>query len=281
MTAGYAAFQVQELCDYITAFIPSPADLRSCALVSHTFASSAQRVLFHDVILDPGILDINDMRHLQLHRHETAACRRFIAVLHASPHLIPLVRRLRVALDENVVQQLSQISFPLLQDIIFHRNLARTAETTNDAICLAVAKMIALPSVRRLGLINAIFHDWQSFAKLCIDSTPQLESLVLRCVNVMSHSLGQTPLPARRASIQQLQLLDRGAPKWLLYPLSPFDFSQLTSVNLNIMVMDQITVALIEGARSTITRLKLNAGMLALLKPHSPSILPCQTMQKL
>ncbi|KAF7348769.1 hypothetical protein MVEN_01396400 [Mycena venus] len=262
MTAGYATFQVQELCDHITAFIQSSAELRSCALVSHTFASSAQRLLFHDIILSPGISGINDI-YAQHYRDDAAICGRFISVLHASPHLIPLVRRLRVALDERVVQ-LSQIKFSHLRDIVFHRNNAGTPQPANDAVCLAVAKMIALPSIRRLGLINAIFDNPQSFAQLCLDSTPQLESLFLYCVNVRTHSSDQTSPPARRASIQQLQLIDGRPPQWLLNPLSPFDFSQLTNVDLfSMRAMVPITIALIDGARSTITRLKLNADFFA------------------
>ncbi|KAJ6577749.1 hypothetical protein B0H19DRAFT_1062332 [Mycena capillaripes] len=123
MTTGNATLQVQELCDYITAFIQSPTDLKSCALVSHTFTSSAQRLLFHDVILNAGVSGMDEIHTQRDGGDEAAACRRFISVLHASPHLVPLVRRLRVGLEEVVVVQLSQIIFPNLRDIILHRNI--------------------------------------------------------------------------------------------------------------------------------------------------------------
>jgi hypothetical protein len=53
--------------------------------------------------------------------------------------------------------------------------------------------------------------------------------------------------------------------------MCPFDFSLLADVDLSsISVWDQVTTALIRGARRTITRLKLNAGTL----PHACKSLP-------
>ncbi|KAJ6564045.1 hypothetical protein B0H19DRAFT_1258555 [Mycena capillaripes] len=237
------ALQVAELRDHIATFIQSSTDLRSWALISHSFPSSAQRRLFHDVILNRAYCGIDTITAVHLPPElvdEVAVGRRFISVLEASPHLVPLVRRLRVGLEEDFLPRLSE-------------------QPTNDAVCLAVGRMIALPSVRHLGQIGAIFHDWQSFSQLCSHSTPQLESLLLHRISVPSHASQQAPLPDRRASIQQLQLSARENPQWLLNPLSPFDFSRLANIDVGLGAWNQTSPALIRGARSTITRLRLDA----------------------
>ncbi|KAJ7111379.1 hypothetical protein C8R44DRAFT_985518 [Mycena epipterygia] len=120
MTAASNVLRVQELCDYIASFLhESRTDLKTCALTCSTLTSSAQRHLFHDIILNRDILDV-DAFSFRPRFDEGDTCRRFCSVLQATPHLVPFVRRLRASLEEDVVEQLRKVDFPNLQDIVFH-----------------------------------------------------------------------------------------------------------------------------------------------------------------
>ncbi|KAJ7662702.1 hypothetical protein DFH06DRAFT_357066 [Mycena polygramma] len=92
---------VQELVDHCLTFVHATPDLRACALVSRSWAHPAQSQLFRERrIVWRSSQD--DMRWM-----------RFRRLLGTSPHLIPYIRYLAVAVPHTEVGMLSQIcGFP-------------------------------------------------------------------------------------------------------------------------------------------------------------------------
>ncbi|KAJ6486306.1 hypothetical protein DFH09DRAFT_1377840 [Mycena vulgaris] len=232
MTSTTAALRVQELCDYITDFLTeSNWDLKSCALVSSTFTSSAQHHLFHDIILNRGCLDIDDPSILERY-DETGACRRFCAVLNRSPHLVPLVRRLRVSHEVDVLKPLCKLHFPNLHAVLLHRR--RGGPISDESLILA-AGLISGPSIRRVGLLSPIFRSILDLGRLFQACSTNLKSVLLHQVTISendSDSPGDESTPPRiRIKALRWKAWYRQDAPWLLDPYSPFDFSGLTSLD--------------------------------------------------
>ncbi|KAF8206998.1 hypothetical protein K438DRAFT_1962642 [Mycena galopus ATCC 62051] len=104
--------QVQELCDHIADHLDMPT-CRDFALVSSQMVPSAQRCLFRAIRLNPAGGSSTPNQAYD----EAKACRRLCAILQASPHLVPLIRSLDVALEYDVLQLLLDAKFPNLQAI--------------------------------------------------------------------------------------------------------------------------------------------------------------------
>ncbi|KAJ7131289.1 hypothetical protein C8R44DRAFT_871801 [Mycena epipterygia] len=254
MTAG-AVFRVQELCDQIAdSLVESSTDLKTCALVSPTLTSSAQRHLFHDIVLNRGCLGIEDLSLLQ-NLDEPAACTRFCAVLTASPHIVPLVRRLRASLEEEVVKQLSAVKFPNLQVIVFHR---RRGGPPIEGTLSSAAQIIGLPSVIHVGMLYSLFDNMQDLGRLFEHCTPALGSLFLHYSTVNSEPEDNLS-PPRRVRIQQLRLSEPTIPDWLLHPSCPLDLSALSDVDYSAVRVIKSAIPILDKSRSTITHLKLHA----------------------
>ncbi|KAJ7096931.1 hypothetical protein C8R44DRAFT_989178 [Mycena epipterygia] len=254
MTAS-AVLQVQELCDQIAdSLVESSSDLKACALISPTLTSSAQRRLFCDIVLNRGCLGIEDISLLQ-NLDEPAACTRFCAVLVASPHLVPLVRRLRVSLEEEVVKQLSAVKFPNLQVIVFHRRIGGAA---TEGTLSSAAEIIRLPSITRVGMLFPIFENMQDLGRLFEHCTPNLGSLFLHQITVNSKPDANSTA-SQYAKIHHLRLSERTIPDWFLYPSCPFDLSLLSNVDYSAVIEIKSVIPMLDKSRATITHLKLHA----------------------
>ncbi|KAJ6612913.1 hypothetical protein B0H10DRAFT_2050450 [Mycena sp. CBHHK59/15] len=256
MTAS-EVLHLQELCDYITDCHESSADLKSWALVSPTLTSSAQRHLFHDIIFNRGCSGIGDLPTGNV--DEVRPCRRFCSIVKASPHLLPLVRRLRASLEDDVVKELSWVRFPNLQDVVLHR---RTETLIKKKTLVAAGRIIGLPSIRRVGLIGPTFRDMQDLRWLFDHWPTQLEALLLHEVRIKASSDERgLSAPLQRATIKQLHLSGLNGPPPLLSPMCPFDISALQDIEYPIVKRMQSITALLNRGRSTITRLKAHGAL--------------------
>ncbi|KAJ7110619.1 hypothetical protein C8R44DRAFT_261761 [Mycena epipterygia] len=252
--------QTQELCDYITDFLHSSADLKSCALVSPQFTASAQRHLFHDIILNPGCSRI-DGYGIRRSFDEAGACRRLCLVLKGSPHLTRLVRRLRASLEDEVIKQLATVKFSNLEELFLNR---RRGGVSKSSVLLSAAEIIGLPSIRHVGLLFLIFRDMHDLARLFEKCTDQLQALYLDNTSVLPYFDTPDPLAfAQRAKIKRLHFAGDRTRKywaWLLHPLCSFDLTELHDVDGGGMNVFSPASALLELSCSTIERLVIGTG---------------------
>ncbi|KAJ7694348.1 hypothetical protein B0H17DRAFT_1199219 [Mycena rosella] len=267
--------QIQELCDYIAHFLDgSCTDLKSCALVSPRLSSAAQRWLFRDVTLLRGCASIDSPypHHQRNSDGEAAACRRFCSVLAASPHLLPFVRRLRVTFShEAAVKQLSVVKFPNLAEVVFDRGLGACA---TQASLTAMADIIRLPSIRRVGLLQPTFQKLRDFSRLFAACTPHFESLYIHSLEVHSHPRDAVLIPARPV-ITQLHLGSHRGDV-LQGALSIFDFSKLEELRCNIEFLCSHDAELLGPS---LTRLKINSS--SAVSPYCPPLLALKRLSGL
>ncbi|KAJ6610955.1 hypothetical protein B0H10DRAFT_1953446 [Mycena sp. CBHHK59/15] len=184
----------------------------------------------------------------------------------ASPHLIPLVRRLRTSLEDNVVRELPGVKFPNLRDVVFHRNSRLERELIKKKTLVVAGTIISLPSIRRVGLLWLTLQNIQDLRRLFDHSSPHLEALLLHEVRISNSSeepeKPRRAPPLRLATIKQLHVPGVHCPtRALLSALGPFDFSMLEDIEYSIVNRMQYTTALLNRGRSTITRLKVDGTL--------------------
>jgi hypothetical protein len=255
-----AALKVQELCDHIANFLAgSKWDLRACALVSPTFTSSAQRRLFHDIIFNRGTLDIDDIAILGRY-DEARACARLCSVLKTSPHLIPFIRRMRISLESAVLNPLSELEFPNLYDIVFHR---RRGGPASEEIIVLAAQLIGAPSVRRVGLVAPIFNSIHDMGRLFQQHTPALDSIFLHHVafnKTIMENESAVAIPPSRVRVKTLHwwLHYHAEPATIFDPAFPLDLSALVELDFGARLTPAVQ-KLLDSARFSIGRLTLDA----------------------
>ncbi|KAJ6537699.1 hypothetical protein B0H19DRAFT_1180685, partial [Mycena capillaripes] len=247
--AARSVLQVQELCDYIVDFLHNhPGTLKSCALVSPRLASSAQHHLFYEIRFGNGVK-----------WSDAGACQRFCAVLRTSPHLAPLVHRIRACFTPDVLGQLCEIDFPNLHELALFRplkdNLVASAVTQ-------AARLIGRPSIRHLKLQDLIFTHVEDVAYLFQHCTHAVDSLALSHIRVNELS---TPLANNshhsKLRIKALRIdaiMSGGSNLWLLDPLQPFDLSALEDLDFG-GVFSPSWLSLIASSRLSIRNLRIYA----------------------
>ncbi|KAJ7500667.1 hypothetical protein B0H11DRAFT_786575 [Mycena galericulata] len=248
-----SALQLQELCDSITEFLhESPSDLKSCALVSSTFTSAAQNHLFRDIIFNRGCSGI-DGPELEQCYDEAPACRRFCDVLKTSPHLIPLVRRLRLSPDHGVLSPLCELQFPNLWEIVLH--LPRVGNFDDSRICL-VSKLLSTPALVRAGLIFVTFRSTQDISRIFQHCPSTFNSLSLTAVYIKSDEKNDLLLVSTyaRSKIRALGAHLLAQPECL----APFDLSALEELDCGRVVIP-IVLDVLAAAHLTIFRLTIDA----------------------
>ncbi|KAJ7458570.1 hypothetical protein FB451DRAFT_1563922 [Mycena latifolia] len=251
-------FSIQELCDHIADCLELSTDLESCALVSRTLTSSAQRHLFRDIVLHGKGLPF-DTTYYPSHVNEKHRSTRLYAILEASPHLLPLVRRLRARIEAAVLGPLSKIKFPNLQDLVLHNILGGVIEEKSLA---GMAALICLPSIRSVRLLSLRFDNMHHLRRIFDHSTPRLETLSIHGLRIVSY-IGDQPLATlARAPLKHFHHhTDAGNPdsRWLVHPLFPFDCSNLESLECDIEFLDSGDASVLQNSWATITRLKLDS----------------------
>ncbi|KAJ7458566.1 hypothetical protein FB451DRAFT_1507892 [Mycena latifolia] len=112
------------------------------------------------------------------HVNEKHRSTRLYAILEASPHLLPLVRRLRARIEAAVLGPLSKIKFPNLQDLVLHNILGGVIEENSLAgmaarICLPFAvTSIITRAIEFLdsGDASVLQNSWATITRLKLDS---------------------------------------------------------------------------------------------------------------
>ncbi|KAJ7469772.1 hypothetical protein B0H11DRAFT_2283701 [Mycena galericulata] len=241
---------IQELCDQIIDLLAtSSADLKSCALVfPGPMTFSAQRHLFHDIVLLPGCRKVDDLYPSGRRKMsgEADACARFCSVLEASPHLVPLVRRLRVtSRKQDVMYPLSRVPFTNLEEIFFYRGFGGTpARPLLDAM----AVLITLPSVRRVGLLFSRFDA--ADLSLVFHHKPHLDSLFCW----MLTGTDRVDKQEFRTTIKKLQLrLYEGSGL-----IDSFDLSTLDELEFDMQFLNSEDAQSLKYAGGSITRMKIH-----------------------
>ncbi|KAJ7676678.1 hypothetical protein DFH06DRAFT_1428360 [Mycena polygramma] len=261
MSTAHNALKIQELCDHIAYFLQeSKRDLRACSVVSPAFTSAAQRHLFREIIVNRGTLYIDDVSMLGRY-DEPQVTIRLCAVLKASPHLLPFIRRMRLSLEVAVLKPLSQLEFPNLCNVVFHRR--RGGAIDEETISLA-AKLIGAQAITRVGLIATLFNNMHDMGRLFERHTPALQSIYLHDLTVKKTVVeGERMVStASRAQIKTLQwawqYLSESKTVYVLDPLFPFDLSALTTLSFGPHLSPPID-ELVNNARHTLTHLAVDA----------------------
>ncbi|KAJ7627342.1 hypothetical protein FB45DRAFT_1060067, partial [Roridomyces roridus] len=267
------ALLLPELCCTITEFLDdSPADLRSCALVSPHLTAAAQRILFHDIIFNGRCKAVGDLGLLPQY-DESKACARFCAVVAKSPHLIPLVRRIRIGLGHEVGSPLSTIKFPNLNELVLHGRLRSHGV---DIKRTPAAALLRTPSLRRVGLVYPIFRRPQDMYSLFTSVSPTVGFLSLQRVLVEDgHSL--SPISAADYPTSKIKSL-RLHRLYIHHPecLGPFDLSELRELDYG-NSLTPVFARVLEEARESIVCLILNAEQAVKSLPSLLSGLPALT----
>ncbi|KAJ6565200.1 hypothetical protein DFH09DRAFT_1157833 [Mycena vulgaris] len=256
-------FSIQELCDHIAHQIedngldPSHSDLKSLALVCQTMGIAAQSQIFHHVILDPAQLPrrASGETHTPLQVAHTSL--RLSDILATSPRLLSLIRRLSIFANAGILEPLTTIQLPVLQQIC-----VRFAEVpwSGDNVIRFTQRLIALPSIREVHVVGG-WHNYpldllESLFETCARS---LESLSFHNVVVppTPFTPGITRPRQQRLQIKRLKLLGTTSrlTDWLTSPLCPFDFTHLVDVEIQPHPQDSTLVHLVTSARLSITRL--------------------------
>ncbi|KAJ7629241.1 hypothetical protein DFH06DRAFT_722779 [Mycena polygramma] len=188
---------------------------------------------------------------------EPRAAMRLSAVLEASPHLIPYIRRMRLSLEVGVLKPLSQFEFPNLYDLVFHR---RQGGAANEETTSLAARLIGTPSITRVGLIATIFDNMHDMGRLFEKNTPALQTIHLHQLEVTNASTEGETTSLSRPKIKTLQWAWQwqSDPVYILDPLLPFDLSALTDLTFGTHLSPPIT-KLIEKTRRTLTHLTVDA----------------------
>ncbi|KAJ6456794.1 hypothetical protein C8R47DRAFT_1165049 [Mycena vitilis] len=250
--AASSVLRIPELCSQVTDFLhDSNKDLVSCALVSTSFTSAAQRHLFHDLIFEPGCLDIEDLGGDGLF-DGSVACRRVCSILRKSPHLQRLVRRLRASLEGEVLEELHDMQFPNLATVFITSAYAFISAPRTVRLA---SQLIARPSIRRVGLVQMSMTS-VTFNRLFEKATGNLEELCLNHMRMLDSPPTLDPL--ERKTLKTLHV--RGSPRsWgrLLFSSFPFDLSTLETIESG--GMDEASAAgVLAGARLTLKRMDVD-----------------------
>ncbi|KAJ7131871.1 hypothetical protein C8R43DRAFT_1239675 [Mycena crocata] len=246
--AAASVAKIQELCDYIVDFLELPQDLRSTALVSPVFCHSAQPRLFYRITLDAGLSSV------------PGSTGRLLNILANSPHLVPLIRRLRAPLEANVLIALSGLGLCRVQEIDFY-------DVDEDHIPLPFAGRLisTLASLQRV-VISGAGRTFADLHTLFLDCACSVEALSFTFVTLPG-SGGDQALESHngeRALIKELKLLyAANLDRWFIHRSCPFDFSKLVDVNVYGLSYNSGLFPILNSARRTIQRLRLPADVIA------------------
>ncbi|KAF7354036.1 hypothetical protein MVEN_01090500 [Mycena venus] len=213
---------VQELLEHCIAYLDhSPRDLKACALVSRLWVYAAQSRLFRAPnITDPSTL-IPELSWAP-----------FLKTLDSSPHLIPHIRHLKIqSLGPEAVATLSRICsvhYTHLETVTF-----RYPGDLQGSAVTAFQRLLALPTLRCVKILECDFNDPKYFAALWEGCALGIRHVVLNCGTERPNSFASQSLPPRgnTGSVPRLESLNLQSTQMLDYQLlkysCPFDLSRL------------------------------------------------------
>lgn len=179
----------------------------------------------HDIILHPEFETIHAL-YLETNwipDREVYTSRRFFSTLDRFAYIVPLVRHLQVTYTrEEVVEQLSWVRFPNLEEIVFYRG---TRDPATERSFAAMSEIIGIPSIRRVGLLFPLFGGVQDVARL-FQHKHHLDSLFCHRME----GAAQTMSIPNRPTVKQLRIGEHFRNGLI----EPFDFSVLEDLELDV-----------------------------------------------
>ncbi|KAJ6548644.1 hypothetical protein B0H19DRAFT_1379028 [Mycena capillaripes] len=225
-----------ELCAYIIDFLHGSAvDLKSCALVSHAFTFPAQGHLFNEI-----------------HILSSSTATALVRLLQATPHLLPLVQRVKALVNSDILAHITKICLPRLNYLLLSQ-VGYNAVSTSRVY--ALQDLISLPSLRTLIIGGVKFRDSAALDLLFERCTPSLQRIDLRNVTLKDPhvSIPSSPPAAQsrpRVLLKALHLMQSiNVGRWLLDSQCRLDVSQLSYIDLYSSSSPELAQAL--GAAST------------------------------
>ncbi|KAJ7059413.1 hypothetical protein C8F01DRAFT_1144400 [Mycena amicta] len=249
---------VQELCDAIASFLSARRDLYATALVSHVFASASQRCLFREVVLNQTTFDMEGLT-ADPDDDEAGKSAQLVQILRDSPRLLAYVRGIRLAFESDVLLPLHSLRFPNLREVVLHRR--NSLHIDIGAVQLA-SKLLALPTIERLGLIYAVFWTADDLCTLLDLRTAHLTHVSLVCLRLIQPHTPAAPLSS--PALSTLHVVDNGDltlphQKWLLLDASSLlDTSRLKELSAG-NTITPLVARLLSQTRSTLTTLSIDA----------------------
>ncbi|KAJ7059449.1 hypothetical protein C8F01DRAFT_1144699 [Mycena amicta] len=254
--SAHNCLSVQELCDVIASFL-SRRDLYAAALVSLLLASASQRCLFREIILNRTTLNMDGQR-AQHDDDEARKSNQLARSLRDSPRLLAYVRAIRLAFESDVLLPLHSLRFPNLREVVLHRRSSPCID--GDAIQLA-SKLLALPTIERLGLISAQFSSADDLRTLLDLHTAHLTQLSL--VHLRGNFSPTPTAPLSSLLLRTLHVLDYGdlSLEWPLFGApSLLDTSRLKELSVEHEITP-LVARLLAQTRYTLTTLSIDARM--------------------
>ncbi|KAJ7246461.1 hypothetical protein C8J57DRAFT_1724855 [Mycena rebaudengoi] len=238
---------IQELQDHVLGFMKTePESLRSCALASRSFTSTAQSHLFKDIAFG---------RRGAPHDHQLAiaASHRLATVLRESPHLKRYIHSVVLSELAAVIAVVVEMGLMHLREVFFVPGPFYS--TVRDTGCTAhLARLMGIQTITTLIIAGpfspTIFHA----------PSPNLSSM--RFFNSAPYDAPvDSPLPrtGSRPEIKQLHLaLSPQLMALFLGPQCYLDFSKLTDVTISHSMSPELA-GVLQAARSSIQKLGCEA----------------------
>ncbi|KAJ7815250.1 hypothetical protein B0H14DRAFT_2848448 [Mycena olivaceomarginata] len=251
--SAHTVLRIQEICDYITDFLHSSStDLNSCALISRLFTAPAQYHLFSDIDAtwyrfgDPSVA--------------ASASQRLCTVL-LSPHLVCLVRRLRLSLCPEIIVPLAQVRFTRLETLRLEGG--PTMARVSDKTLSLAAGIVGLPSIRCVQFVSVVLNDIESLGAL-FRQRSTLDRLAMDNTIITSASPVQPrPFDAgqHRVVLNSVEITDAmgtAHDSWVVHALCPFDFSAVTNMNIAVETSLKM-IGVMHSVAPSLTTLKIDA----------------------
>jgi hypothetical protein len=191
------------------------------------FTAPAQYHLFSDIdatwyrFRDPSVV--------------ASTSQRLCTVLLLSPHLVCLVRRLRLSLCPEIIVPFAKVRFTRLETL--RLDGGPTMARISDKTLSLAAGIVGLPSIRCVQFVSVVLNDIESLGAL-FRQRSTLDLLAMDNTVITSASLVQPgPVDAgqHRVVLKSVEITDAmgtAYDSWVVHALCPFDFSAVTNINI-------------------------------------------------
>ncbi|KAK7017712.1 hypothetical protein R3P38DRAFT_2539992 [Favolaschia claudopus] len=215
-------FEVQELCDYMVDFLhDDPATLKTCALICTSMVSSAQHHLFHEVQFGNGVK-----------WRDGGACKRFCELITSSPHLAPLVCRVRACFTPEVLGRLGEVELPNLRYLALFRPLK---DNLASKPIQEAASLICRRPIQDLKLQDLAIQSMEDFIGLFQHRVDDLDKLTLSSIHVhfIENAPVDNPLRTPKPKLKGLSYNSvMFSHSWLADASFPFDLTALEEMDI-------------------------------------------------
>ncbi|KAJ6555422.1 hypothetical protein DFH09DRAFT_1318209 [Mycena vulgaris] len=220
---------IQELLDHTIDYLSdSPCDLISCALVAKSWVYRARRHIYRSLDLTPD--DQSGCNEIEIKFH------RLSHTLQMAPHLVSLIRGISVPLNSGVLADLAGVPFTHLAELRLECTSYPWAAAAQPATVAPLQILLRLPSLRRA-------HLWGYLEPISIlddyfeGCSRDIQHLHLALDNLEAYPgacavVNDSPCPPRPMIPLAHLSIPRELETWMRGLRCPFDFTQLTSLEL-------------------------------------------------